>query len=404
MKNQKVTIKLEKSSKQKKRKAMLSAKVLGAALGLALLLAGCGSEGQGQSGSKTESVGKTGSTGKLENNTGVTEKTKETVDQKKSGKSQELENSGEPKGIAGNEQNTGDTAGDVSAVISNRTELTWYVADDCVAFCYSGEGAEVLAKAVEKGRYPEVTIEVQGYSFQMIKCPYCGENYQFSYESGAQYNGVAPEMYHSGSSCSNALKEGNYCNRAPEIEGELRNGELWIAVRHFTPGIDPTALPYVEISVNSSYDDGYSEEEEFYDTVAEDREGYYSGMPERFQTSQDAGNTAGLSTFSNYNYQEGYAQTDDYMLSGNEYSNNYRTTMLRSFDEDGRLVQVVEFRIDRVTGELVVDDTFVNHYGTKYSFFSNFLSNRSVNQNPTYFSKPYLTNRQFRSMEETGTP
>ena len=305
---------------------------------------------------------------------------------------------------AGNEPNTGDTTGDVSAVISNRTDLTWYVTDDCVTFCYSGEGAEVLAKAVEKGRYPEVTIEVQGYSFQMIKCPYCGESYQFSYESGAQYNGVAPEMYHSGSSCSNALKEGNYCNRAPEIEGELRNGELWIAVRHFTPGIDPTALPYVEISVNSSYDDGYSEEENFNDTVAKEREGYYSELPERFHPSLDAGNKVALSIFSHYNYQEGYAQTDDYMLSGDESGNDYRTTTLRSFDENGRLVQVVEFRIDRATGELVVDDTFVNHSGTKYSFFSNFLSNRSVNQNPTYFSKPYLTNRQFRSMEETGTP
>ena len=161
------------------------------------------------------------------------------------------------------------------------------------------------------------------------------------------------------------------------------------------------ALPTVNILVESDYNEGYNDEESYYDDVYPEKQTLLQSAPERFSTTEAIDNIASVGTFYDYNYVDGYALTDDYMLDADSSDDGTRKSVeLRSFDDNGKLVQDIKFRIDYATGALVVDDAFSNNYGNKYYYLSSFVLNRGVNKYPQYFSKPYLTAAQFSTMRD----
>jgi len=265
--------------------------------------------------------------------------------------------------------------------------LTWYVADDCVAFCYKGEGAKILSEAYEAGRKPRADFSLMGddYNYSVEWCPYCDRNIQYGYYNGAGNGNL-------GSDCGGFQAE-LHCNLALEITGELENGELWICVRHNGPVIDPDSLPGVAVSIIPDYDNN-SPEDDFYYQISSDEMSYQASMPARFlEDVKEVSNIVGIDDFPYA--QVSYAKTDDYELMRNESS-----SWLICFNEKGEVVQYVDFWKDLDTGELVAKEMDASIFSdtSKYEEYTLFVGSRHVAMYPNYFSKPWLTLEQFQSM------
>ncbi len=280
--------------------------------------------------------------------------------------------------------------GDVSSVVTNKTEVEWYVANDTVVLHYTGEGAQKLWEIYQAGRKQEMSIAVDGcdYNFEIGWCNACNKNLYFSYSD--HVDGF------SGKCCENPDRQ-MHCYDSPEITGSFDNGDLWFCVRHFTPNIISSSPNGIRVHIGFDYDN-YVQSDDFYDEISGSSISFYDHLPEQYSNIDkfyECSNVHSLGDFPAELLQ--YAKTDDYRLYKYPDSEQYD---LDSYDKKGNVIGRTSYFKSPMDGSITItpnrEDMFDLSGCSKYSDLSTYRSDPDWYF--MYFTKPYLSLEQISTI------